>query len=79
MRIVLIKDAYSKQSIAFWVEGRSSDRQYSRHTSPKSLADDFGQSFFRKIGNVRSELDAMEMVEDTYMEPVNYTMFVGAP
>ena len=35
--------------------------------------------FSRKIGNIRSELDAMEMVEDTYIEPVNYTMFVGTP
>ena len=59
--------------------GRCSDRQYSPHTTPKSLADDFGQFFVRKIGNIRSELNAMETIEDTHIEPVNYIMFAGTP
>ena len=72
-----MKDSYLMQSIAFWVD--LSDRQYPPHTSSKSLANDFSQFFVRKIGNILSERDAMETVEDTYFEPVNYTMFVGTP
>jgi hypothetical protein len=45
----------------------------------KCLANDFGQFFVRKITNIRSELNAFEIVEDAHAEPMNYTTFSGNP
>ena len=46
--------------------GRSSDEQYPPHVTSKCLANDFGQFFVRKITNIRSELNAFEIVEDAH-------------
>ena len=52
---------------------------YPPHTNPKSLANDFGQFFVRKIVNIRSELDVMGSAEDLHIDPVRPSLFVGTP
>ena len=59
--------------------GRSRNELYPPHTNPKSLANDFGQFFARKIVNILSELDAIESAEDLHIEPVRPSPFVETP